>query len=1230
MLLYSLDAIYVPVYVFVRQNCTRQLTCVLCVSCYVIGFDPSRGAGEFGQLGQSRGSSRGAVETTSDIDETIVTCMVPKIARAPGVRAARVAAGEAHTLLLTGSGHVYSCGQGILGGLGLAGTGGKRCGNTTDATMASQDSETDDDEVSAMRVKSRSSADQHSLAHIDRVWSIGVVKVACGDHHSVCLSCEGHCYSWGRGRHGQLGHAVAKNASLPTLIGSMAGEVAADVACGSEHTLILTHTGELFSCGRGKGGRLGLGDDEDVWTPRRIQGAFLDEEVMQADGGRTHSIAVTASGAIYVWGSGLRGQLSTHVEHETMEPVRVSGVPRLPVAFVSAGGDHCIAVFYSIRKNSSRHTNGMSVVGGRGVTPQWGARRPSISRESNRISSVSGQMDESREEKECELLQPAGYTARPMELPPLLELAEKVAADVIQIREKEVGDEAGPVADAEAVRQQQQQNHEGGDLARVAEGNYDDRSEESRVLVGSGGDNSECTTSGREHQHSREPQRRRPTTQWTTRTTTKSSSEELALVAAIENIFFNVGFLSAGFTLPPEVIPVFATASPGAGPRPVHSGLDVDSIELVYQTFLKTYSTDIIAALANASGALLDQLLERFELIERRWHRSRQRAGDGASSPTAAFVEERELKALMILLQSPLLGSDSVYRDSLCSRAYECIMRLPPADQHRLASWAACYPSEVFVSRLVRPCQRYISEKIRCAKYTHAHALFDSIYTGIVALAILQEANEMTHMAAYSEFHNRALSECVLLRDEYLRWMHFRDELSTLQTAQSTSGGRVSGISLLLNGQFVSVCQIPFVLTPDSKRRILQGEADLQKQHEVHTSHIAAIIGDPETAHLHSHYLVLNVRREHLLEDAMRTVERSASDLKKPLKVKFFCEGVAEEGVDEGGVAKEFFQLLVREIFNPESAPSSSMSSMEPLFTYADATRTFWFNMNCKDEYDLRLVGVIIGLAIYNGVILDVHFPLIVYKKLVCGRSVMEDRADDAHACSNQTNFEDLREAMPELWRSLNALLEYDGDVETDLCLTFELSYECLGGVRTVELLPGGATIPVTAENRTQYVYLYTDFMLNRSVEAQFLAFKQGFEQVCGGPALSLFRPEELELLVCGLPHLDFVALERVATYEGGYHAHHPLILRFWSVLHAFSLELKKRFLFFTTGCDRAPIQGLAELRLTIQRSGPDTDRLPTSHTCFNTLLCPEYVDVAKLRERLTTAILNSEGFGLQ
>ena len=75
--------------------------------------------------------------------------------------------------------------------------------------------------------------------------------------------------------------------------------------------------------------------------------------------------------------------------------------------------------------------------------------------------------------------------------------------------------------------------------------------------------------------------------------------------------------------------------------------------------------------------------------------------------------------------------------------------------------------------------------------------------------------------------------------------------------------------------------------------------------------------------------------------------------------------------------------------------------------------------------------------------------------------------------------------------------------------------------------------------------------------------------QVCGGYALSLFRHEELELLVCGLPHLDFEALQRAARYEAGDHAQHPTVQALWRVIHSLTLEQKKHFLFFTTGCDR-------------------------------------------------------------
>lgn len=86
----------------------------------------------------------------------------------------------------------------------------------------------------------------------------------------------------------------------------------------------------------------------------------------------------------------------------------------------------------------------------------------------------------------------------------------------------------------------------------------------------------------------------------------------------------------------------------------------------------------------------------------------------------------------------------------------------------------------------------------------------------------------------------------------------------------------------------------------------------------------------------------------------------------------------------------------------------------------------------------------------------------------------------------------------------------------------------------------------------------------------------------------------------------------------------------FWSVVHEMPLEMKKKFLAFTTGSDRAPINGLGELKLVVARNGPDSDRLPTSHTCFNHLLLPEYASRDKLKDRLLTAISQSEGFGLR
>jgi len=121
-----------------------------------------------------------------------------------------------------------------------------------------------------------------------------------------------------------------------------------------------------------------------------------------------------------------------------------------------------------------------------------------------------------------------------------------------------------------------------------------------------------------------------------------------------------------------------------------------------------------------------------------------------------------------------------------------------------------------------------------------------------------------------------------------------------------------------------------------------------------------------------------------------------------------------EEGIDAGGVQKEFFQLIMREIFDPRYG----------MFTYAEDTRLYWFNhISLENELEFELVGVVLGLAIYNSVILDLHLPMVVYKKLM----------------GYQPTLDDLTQMNPQLGRGLAELLRYQGDVEADFCRTFQV-----------------------------------------------------------------------------------------------------------------------------------------------------------------------------------------------
>uniref|UniRef100_A0A8C6S4B6 HECT and RLD domain containing E3 ubiquitin protein ligase 4 n=1 Tax=Neogobius melanostomus TaxID=47308 RepID=A0A8C6S4B6_9GOBI len=341
--------------------------------------------------------------------------------------------------------------------------------------------------------------------------------------------------------------------------------------------------------------------------------------------------------------------------------------------------------------------------------------------------------------------------------------------------------------------------------------------------------------------------------------------------------------------------------------------------------------------------------------------------------------------------------------------------------------------------------------------------------------------------------------------------------------------------------------------------------------------------------------LILIVRRENIVGDTMEVLRKSKNvDYKKPLKVIF----VGEEAVDAGGVRKEFFLLIMKELLDPKYG----------MFRYFEDSRLIWFSHKTFEDIDLfNLIGVICGLAIYNLTIVELNFPVALYKKLL----------------KRNPTLDDLKELMPDVGRSLQHLLDYtEDDLEEIFCLNFTITEEHYGATEVLELVSNGENINVTKSNRQEFVDAYVDYVFNRAVAPLFECFYAGFHKVCGGKVLELFQPNELQAMVIGNTNYDWTELEK-------YWADHPTIRLFWEVFHELPLEKKKQFLLFLTGSDRIPILGMKSLKLVIQPTRGGEHYLPVAHTCFNLLDLPKYTSLEILRNKLLQAIDHNQGFNL-
>ncbi|KAJ4024069.1 putative E3 ubiquitin-protein ligase [Fusarium irregulare] len=417
-------------------------------------------------------------------------------------------------------------------------------------------------------------------------------------------------------------------------------------------------------------------------------------------------------------------------------------------------------------------------------------------------------------------------------------------------------------------------------------------------------------------------------------------------------------------------------------------------------------------------------------------------------------------------------------------------------------------------------------------------------------------------------------------------------------------------------------CQYPFLLSIWAKNHILEHDARRQMQSKARDAFFDSIMSRKAI----NQFLELNVRRDCLVDDSLKAVSEvigsGSEDVKKGLRITFS----GEEGVDAGGLRKEWFLLLVREVFNPDHG----------LFLYDEDSQYCYFNPNSFETSDqFFLVGVVMGLAIYNSTILDVALPPFAFRKLIASAPTHGTGASAHPKPPMRYSLEDLAEYRPRLARGLRQLLEYEGNVEETFCLDFVIDTDKYGTQVQVPLCPGGERIPVTNSNRREYVDLYVRHVIDVSVTRQFEPFKRGFYTVCGGNALSLFRPEEIELLVRGSDEaLDINSLRGVAEYNNWGNkspdGSEPVIGWFWETFQEATSQDQRKLLLFITGSDRIPAMGAAVLPIKISCLGEDEGRFPIARTCFNMLSLSRYASKERLEQMLWTAVRESEGFGIK
>ncbi|KUF97393.1 5-aminolevulinate synthase [Phytophthora nicotianae] len=333
------------------------------------------------------------------------------------------------------------------------------------------------------------------------------------------------------------------------------------------------------------------------------------------------------------------------------------------------------------------------------------------------------------------------------------------------------------------------------------------------------------------------------------------------------------------------------------------------------------------------------------------------------------------------------------------------------------------------------------------------------------------------------------------------------------------------------------------------------GSLPFQQKHAWFVQHTAAMEVPWEYGHL-----LLEIERDNLLHNSCEQLLWATPDqLHQSLRIKF----ANEPGVDAGGLVREWFTLMTKEVFDDTTGLFYRCGNGDGLMINSASAEA-----SVDHLMYYQAIGRFIGRALFEGILIDAHLALPVCK----------------HILGIPITFSDLEFVDNDLYKNLKWLRDNTG-VES-LALDFTVNVDQMSDkTKVVDLVPNGSNIPVTDENKMEYITLRFKWIVATSISQQLGSLMQGLFSIIPKELLSVFDHQELELLICGIPDIDVMDWKTHTIYVG--ERDERAIAWFWNIVHEFSNEQKARLLQFTTGSARVPVQGFKALTMNDGRICP-------------------------------------------